>query len=99
MFMLLFNLTSDRYNCCLDDNGPQQTETHDDIHRNRRLDFVAVQSQVTQSRNTFIDGVVNSVDGHRAEDGSSYICGKNTIEVIHLIMDFLIFFFSKGHFL
>lgn len=58
------------------DNGRQETEAEDNIPRNWWLNFVAIQSEVAQSRNTFIDRVVNSIDGDRADIGATYTCKK-----------------------
>lgn len=56
----------------LDDNGPQETEAEDDIPGNWWLNLIAVQSEVAQSRNTIIDGVVHSFDGDRTDVGATY---------------------------
>lgn len=39
----------------LDDNRPEESETHDHISGNWWLNFVAVQSEVTQSRTTLVN--------------------------------------------
>lgn len=51
----------------LDDNGREETEAKNDIPGNWWLDVIAVQSEVAQSRNTFIDIVVHSVDSNRTD--------------------------------
>lgn len=62
----------------LDDNGREETEAENDIPGNRWLDVIPVQSEVAQSRNTVIDGVVHSVDSNRTDIGAAYTCNAKT---------------------
>lgn len=58
----------------LDDNGSQETETQNDIPGNWWFNLIAIQSEVAQSRNTLIDGVVHSIDGDRTDVGAINTC-------------------------
>lgn len=58
----------------LDDNGPQATETQNDIPGNWWLNVIAIQSEVAQTRNTVIDRVVHSIDGNRTDVGAINTC-------------------------
>lgn len=46
-----------------DDNGPQETETQNDLPGNWWLNLVAIQSEVAQPGNVVIDGVVHCING------------------------------------
>lgn len=58
----------------LDDNGPQATETQNDIPGNWWLNVIAIQSEVAQTRNAVIDRVVHGIDGNRTDVGAINTC-------------------------
>lgn len=47
----------------LDDNGPQEAETQDDLSGNRWLNLVAIQPEVAQPGNVVISGVIHGING------------------------------------
>lgn len=55
-----------------DDNGPQETEAQNYIPGNWWLNVIAIKSEVAQTRNAVIDGVVHSVDSNRTDTGAAY---------------------------
>lgn len=46
-----------------DNDGPQETETQNNLPGNGWLNFIAIQSEVLQPGNVASDGVVNGIDG------------------------------------
>lgn len=67
----------------LDDNGSQKAEAQNDIPWNWWLNLVAIQSEVAQSRNTFIYRVIDSIDGNRTDVGATYACKKTKQFIIN----------------
>lgn len=58
----------------LDDNGPQATETQNDIPGNWWLNVIAIQSEIAQTRYTVVDVVVHSLNGNRTDVGPINTC-------------------------
>lgn len=57
----------------LDDYGPQETETQNEISGDWWFNVIAIQSEVAQSRSTVID-VDYSTDGDRTDVGAINTC-------------------------
>lgn len=56
------------------DDGSQETEAQNDIPGNWWLNVIAIQSEVAQTRNAVIDGVVNGFDSNRTDTGATHTC-------------------------
>lgn len=71
---------------CLDDNRPKETETHDDISGNWWLNFIAVQSEVAESRSTFIKWIAQIFDRHGTDTWAAHSCKlkKKGVNVIRM---------------